>query len=153
LAKAVRREAAQAVAHWWGVGTDRVWKWRKALGDGATTKGTSRLPSPYCDEPWFAAAREKSVAKAGDPARREKPPRLTRRLCDNDGAEQRAAPGRPGSLAVARRRGPSAPATGSPGARPAAQPVGRRPGRRGRRPARSLTRTRGATSCHRLDAG
>jgi hypothetical protein len=72
LARAIRRESAQAVGHWWGVGTDRVWKWRKALGVGATTQGTSKLRSAYCGEPWFVAAREKSVAKAGDPARREK---------------------------------------------------------------------------------
>jgi hypothetical protein len=72
LARANRHESAQAVAHWWGVGMDRVWKWRKALGVGATTEGTSRLRSAYCDEPWFAAARAKSIAQAGDPARREK---------------------------------------------------------------------------------
>jgi hypothetical protein len=72
LARAIRRESALAVAHWWGVGMDRVWKWRKALGVCATTEGTSRLRSAYCEEPWFAAAREKSVATASDPARREK---------------------------------------------------------------------------------
>src|SRR5262249_30101140 len=72
LARAVRRESAQAVAHWRGVGQDRVWKWRKALGVGATTAGTSRLRLANCDKPWFVAARDKSVAKAGDPARREK---------------------------------------------------------------------------------
>jgi hypothetical protein len=43
LAEAVRREAAQAVAYWWGVSLYTVWKWRKALGVGATTPGTSRL--------------------------------------------------------------------------------------------------------------
>jgi hypothetical protein len=72
LTRALRREAAQAVAHWWGVGKDRVLKWRKALGVGATTEGTSRLRSDYCGEPWFEAARAKSVAKAGDPERRGK---------------------------------------------------------------------------------
>jgi hypothetical protein len=72
LARAIRRESAQAVAHWWGVGMFTVWKWRKALGVGATTEGTSRLRSAYCGEPWFAAARRKAHAKAGDTARREK---------------------------------------------------------------------------------
>jgi len=72
LACAIRRESAQAVGRWWGVGTDRVWKWRKALGVGATTQGTSKLRSAYCDEAWFVAGREKSVAKSGDPSRREK---------------------------------------------------------------------------------
>jgi hypothetical protein len=32
LAKAIRRESEQAVAHWWGVDAQTVWKWRKALG-------------------------------------------------------------------------------------------------------------------------
>jgi hypothetical protein len=72
LARAIRRESAQAVGYWWGVGMDRVWKWRKALGVGATTEGTSRLRSAYCAEPWFEAARAKSAAKSGGPARREK---------------------------------------------------------------------------------
>jgi hypothetical protein len=72
LARAIRRESALAVAHWWGVGLDRVWKWRKALGVGATTEGTSRLRSAYCDEPWFEDAQRKAHATAGDPARREK---------------------------------------------------------------------------------
>src|SRR5262249_7733988 len=39
---------------------------------GATTQGTSKLRSAYCEELWFTAGREKSVAKAGDPARRAK---------------------------------------------------------------------------------
>jgi hypothetical protein len=71
LARAIRRESAQAVAHWWGVRPLQVWVWRKALGVGATTKGTSRLRSAYCAEPWFKAGQEKSWAKADDPARRE----------------------------------------------------------------------------------
>jgi hypothetical protein len=72
LARAIRQESAQAVGHWWGVGTDRVWKWRKTLGVGATTRGTSKLRSAYCDEPWFIAARRKAHAKTDDPGRREK---------------------------------------------------------------------------------
>jgi hypothetical protein len=32
LAKAVRRESALAVAHWWGVGKWTVRAWKKALG-------------------------------------------------------------------------------------------------------------------------
>src|SRR5262245_60436040 len=31
LADAVRRESALAVAHWWGVTSQTVWVWRKAL--------------------------------------------------------------------------------------------------------------------------
>ena len=47
LIKAVQRESNQAVAHWWGVSGQTVTKWRKALGVGPTTKGTSRLHSTY----------------------------------------------------------------------------------------------------------
>jgi hypothetical protein len=50
----------------------QVWVWRKALGVGAATNGTSRLRSAYCAEPWFKAGHEKSWAKADDPGRREK---------------------------------------------------------------------------------
>ena len=72
LAKAIRRESAQAVAHWWGVRPLQVSKWRRPLGVGATTEGTSRLRSAYCEEPWFTAGRRKAQAKAADPERRAK---------------------------------------------------------------------------------
>jgi hypothetical protein len=72
LAKAVRQESEQAVAHGWGVGKWQVWTWRKALGVGATTEGTSRLRSDYTREPWAAEARRKAHAQAQDPQRREK---------------------------------------------------------------------------------
>jgi hypothetical protein len=72
LARAVRRESEQAVAHWWGVGLRSVWQWRKALGVAATTEGTSRLRSDYCQEPWAKRARQKGYAKHRDPQRRAK---------------------------------------------------------------------------------
>jgi hypothetical protein len=72
LAKAVRRESEQAVARWWGVHRQTVWAWRKALGVGATTEGTSRLRSEYTREPWAVKVRRKGAAKARDPERREK---------------------------------------------------------------------------------
>ena len=43
LKRAVQRESEAAVMHWWGVGTDTVWKWRRALGVGRATTGTSAL--------------------------------------------------------------------------------------------------------------
>jgi hypothetical protein len=43
LAEAVRRESAEAVEYWWGVGRDTVWKWRKALGVDRQTEGTEDL--------------------------------------------------------------------------------------------------------------
>src|SRR5262245_8189370 len=73
LAEAVLRESAQAVAFWWGVGPDTVWKWRRALEIlGTTNEGTHRLRRDYALKPAAAAAREKAHAKARDPGRREK---------------------------------------------------------------------------------
>jgi hypothetical protein len=40
LARAVRRESAQALAYWWGVGKSTVGKWRKALGVPDNNEGT-----------------------------------------------------------------------------------------------------------------
>ena len=50
LADAVRRESAQAVAYWFGVGMDSVWKWRKALGVERVNEGTSDLLSRWSPE-------------------------------------------------------------------------------------------------------
>jgi hypothetical protein len=72
LARDLRRESEQAIAHWWGVGLWSVWQWRKALGVGAITEGTSRLRRDHFAEPWADQARAKAVAKAGDPERRAK---------------------------------------------------------------------------------
>ena len=72
LANAVRRESNQAVCQLWGVTPQTVSKWRKLLGVGATTDGTSKLRSDYCHEPVMDEARKKAWAKAKDPARREK---------------------------------------------------------------------------------
>jgi hypothetical protein len=70
LARAVRTESAQAVAHWWGVTPQTVTVWRKALGVPETNADTSRLRSEYAQEPWAAEARGKARDKAGDPERR-----------------------------------------------------------------------------------
>jgi hypothetical protein len=72
LARAVRTEAAIAVAHWWGVTPLTVWTWRKALGVGATTPGTSRLRRAHALGPAGTAALAKAQAKAQDPERRAK---------------------------------------------------------------------------------
>jgi len=72
LADAVRREAALAVAYWWGVCHHTVWKWRKALGVGATTPGTSRLRHEYGIEPGQLANVAKATAKAASPESRAK---------------------------------------------------------------------------------
>jgi hypothetical protein len=72
LARAVRTEAAIAVAHWWGVTPLTVWTWRKALGVGAATPGTSRLRRAQALGPAGTAALAKAQAKAQDPGRRAK---------------------------------------------------------------------------------
>jgi hypothetical protein len=71
LAKAVRRESNQAVAHWWGVHVQTVSKWRKALGVGFATEGTSLLHRETIEETGDAM-RALSVLKARDPERRHK---------------------------------------------------------------------------------
>ena len=43
LAKAIRRESNQAVAHWWGVDPQTVSKWRRILSVQRVTEGTGRL--------------------------------------------------------------------------------------------------------------
>jgi hypothetical protein len=52
-----------------GVRTTTVWKWRKALGVGRATEGTSRLHREYTKEPWAVEAWAKAHAKAKDPER------------------------------------------------------------------------------------
>jgi hypothetical protein len=90
LAKAVRLEANQAVAYWWGLTPQTITKWRNALDVPPTTAGTSRLRSACpSTEPVLRGLR-KAQAMSRDPvhdaerrakiaaARRGKP-RLVRR--------------------------------------------------------------------------
>ena len=72
LARAVRRESEVAVAHHWGVDKQTVGKWRKALGVGRVTEGTSKRLSDHAREPAVVAGLWKAQAKSGDPARRAK---------------------------------------------------------------------------------
>lgn len=72
LVKAVRREPAIAVMHWWGVGASTVQKWRRILGVGHENAGTVELRRRHFDEPWGHKARKLARAKARDPARRAK---------------------------------------------------------------------------------
>jgi hypothetical protein len=43
LARAVRTEAAAAVAHWWGLNVNTICAYRRALGVPRTTAGSLRL--------------------------------------------------------------------------------------------------------------
>jgi hypothetical protein len=71
LAKAVRRESNQAVAHWWGVDVQTVSKWRHLLGVGIATEGTSCLHRETIEQTG-EAMRALGVKKARDPQRRRK---------------------------------------------------------------------------------
>ena len=72
LIDAVRRESNQAICHWFGVTPQTVGKWRKALGVGIATPGTSKLHSHYTREPWAVAALAKAHSRVQDPERRRK---------------------------------------------------------------------------------
>jgi hypothetical protein len=124
LERALRREAAVAVAHWWGVTAQTVTKWRQALGIEGTTPGTIRLQRAYAAEPWAQRARRKAWAKARDPRRREKIAAAKRgkpRPAHVGEAVRRALKGRKLSEATRRkmseahrRRGTRPPAAGRP---------------------------------------
>ena len=62
LANAVRREANQAAAHWWGVTPQTMTKWRKALDVPRANEGTHRLHHDSALTPGVAAGREKAHA-------------------------------------------------------------------------------------------
>jgi hypothetical protein len=64
LAKAVLRESHQAVRHWWGVGGNTVWRWRKALGVRPINEGTHRLKIRYGQEPFFKRAQRFSCCQS-----------------------------------------------------------------------------------------
>jgi hypothetical protein len=72
LSEAIRRESNQAVSYWWGLTPQTVTKYRKALGVGPTTEGTSNLRREHFAEPWADVMRAKGHAKARDPQRRAK---------------------------------------------------------------------------------
>jgi hypothetical protein len=73
LARAVRRESAAVICDHWGVTAQTVSRWRKALGVGQMTEGTSLLKSEALSaSEALAAARERGKAKARDPERNRK---------------------------------------------------------------------------------
>lgn len=71
LGEAVRRESASAVAHHWGVTAQTVSLWRRTLGVGVMTEGTTKLKSDV-HAPNLVAAREASLPTLGSPERRAK---------------------------------------------------------------------------------
>lgn len=71
LARAIRSESVQAVAHAWGVTPQTVTKWRRRLGiAGHKLKGTIKLrQAQWKHEAWAARARQAAWAKRADEAR------------------------------------------------------------------------------------
>src|SRR5262245_61084116 len=64
LARAVKRESAEAVAYHWGVGVYVVWQMRKALEVGALTEGTKTLKRERL-APALERAREAALPALG----------------------------------------------------------------------------------------
>src|SRR5262245_29426704 len=67
LVRAVKREAAIAVAHWWGVTSQTVTLWRKALNVGPYTEGTVRLHREWTPERIPPEVHARGVAAASTP--------------------------------------------------------------------------------------
>jgi hypothetical protein len=95
LARAVRRESVLAVAHWWGINRQAVWKWRKALGV-SRTEGTVRLKGAHFRGEQGEAARAAGQAKLGDPARCAKIAAALRGKPRSQGAVEASAAGHRG---------------------------------------------------------
>jgi hypothetical protein len=69
LVEAVRRESAEAIRCHWGVGSNTVWTWRKALGVGQYNEGTTRLKSERGHGEGSLARLAKAHAILSDPER------------------------------------------------------------------------------------
>lgn len=72
LIDAVRRESNQAVAHWWGVTSPTVSKWRRALDVGSITEGTHWVLREDTFTDAKRAALKSMQAKSRDPLVRAK---------------------------------------------------------------------------------
>jgi hypothetical protein len=62
LVRALQRESATAIAHWWGASISTVWRWRTLLGVEPFTEGTrvlyGRCMKEKIDEAWIANLKE-----------------------------------------------------------------------------------------------
>ena len=72
LAKALKKESATAICHWWGITEQTVTVWRKKLGISSGTLGSRKLRSAYGSHPEFRHVLEAAQAKLKDPARAAK---------------------------------------------------------------------------------
>jgi hypothetical protein len=64
LVKAVRRESEIAVAYWCGITPQTVTVWRKALGAGRATEGSTRLRQLNVEEVMTPEVRQRAAAGA-----------------------------------------------------------------------------------------
>jgi hypothetical protein len=67
LARAVRRESAIAICHWWGVTPQTLTVWRKALEVPPVNEGTRRLHVDYTPERLPPEVQEAARKKASSP--------------------------------------------------------------------------------------
>ena len=67
LVKAIRRESAIAICHWWGVTAQTVTVWRKALGVEQYNEGTRRLSRDWTPERLPPEVQERARTKANSP--------------------------------------------------------------------------------------
>ncbi len=158
LVRAVRRESEVAIIYWWGVTPQTVRVWRKALGVGATTEGTSRLRRENFSQPWAEEAKRKAWAKAGDPERRAKiaatkrgkprPPHVIEAMRRGRTGKPHSAEARRKMCAAQRRRGTWPPAAGRPWTEKENARLGTMPDEG---VAERTGRTVGAVRCRRCD--
>jgi hypothetical protein len=133
LAEAVRRESAQAVAHWWGVSVVTVSKWRRLLGVPQNNPGTLRLRRQYAREPGVVNGLLKAQGKAQDPGRcakiaaarrgKPRPPGLMQALHAGNRGRKASAQTRQ-KMSEARERRGTRPPRAVPGAVIALTPAG-----------------------------
>ncbi|MBA4016465.1 MAG: hypothetical protein C0483_04695 [Pirellula sp.] len=71
LKRAVEREAAIAVCHWWGVTAQTVSRWRGVMGVSANTAGSAALRRNHGMRNW-AKVGPRLLSKAHDPERAAK---------------------------------------------------------------------------------
>lgn len=71
LLRAIRMESPSAIRYWWGIGSDRIRKWRRALEVGET-EGTMILRKSLATPEKIAKINAAAVLKARDPERRAK---------------------------------------------------------------------------------